>query len=123
MKKIAVICLVASLAVSMNSSVTALAQSAISLKLKIVQVKAVLETDTKAANEDLYPADWDADDPENARAFQQMYGDEQTADDVAENDSIATFSLEEEWISTQQQWNHNEMGKLYIKQCRKDYRY
>ena len=96
MKKIAVICLVASLAVSMNSSVTALAQSANQPQIENSTGESSLETDTKAANEDLYPADWDADDPENARAFQQMYGDEQTADDVAENDSIATFSLEED---------------------------
>ena len=96
MKKIAVICLVASLAVSMNSSVTALAQSANQPQIENSTGESSLETDTKAANEDLYPADWDADDPENARAFQQMYGDEQTADDVAENDGIATFSLEED---------------------------
>jgi GH25 family lysozyme M1 (1,4-beta-N-acetylmuramidase) len=96
MKKIAVICLVASLAVSMNCSVTALAQSANQPQIENSTGESSLETDTKAANEDLYPADWDADDPENARAFQQMYGDEQTADDVAENDSIATFSLEED---------------------------
>ena len=96
MKKIAVICLVASLGVSMNSSVTALAQSANQPQIENSTGESSLETDTKAANEDLYPADWDADDPENARAFQQMYGDEQTADDVAENDSIATFSLEED---------------------------
>ena len=80
----------------MNSSVTALAQSANQPQIENSTGESSLETDTKAANEDLYPADWDADDPENARAFQQMYGDEQTADDVAENDSIATFSLEED---------------------------
>ena len=96
MKKIAVICLVASLAVSMNSSVTALAQSANQPQIENSTGESSIETDGKAANEDLYPADWETDDPENARAFQQMYGDDETADNVTENDGIATFSLEED---------------------------
>ena len=56
MKKIAVICLVASLAVSMNCSVTALAQSANQPQIENSTGESSLETDTKAKRHVSCPA-------------------------------------------------------------------
>lgn len=95
MKKIAAMCLIASLAVSING-VPVYAQSV----ENNTQTESAVEqsTDTQETNavvdESKYPADWDPDDPQNAKAYRQMYGEET---DTYSDDSngIALFSLDD----------------------------
>ena len=95
MKKIAVICLIASLTMSVNS-IPVWAQSANQVKIENNAEESYDQEaeDEKALNEDLYPESWDADDPENARAYQQMYGEDSDTEETAEDAGIATFSLD-----------------------------
>ncbi len=101
MKKIAVMCLIASLAVSMNG-IPAYAQSVGNTGNTTVSTVGASETaqedkneSVEAVNEDKYPDNWDADDPENARAYMQQYGDENEVTEYAgENGNIAVFSLD-----------------------------
>ena len=96
MKKIAVMCLIASLVFS-SGSMTALA-SAVNTQ-EAGQTVTGEETVTQEENETgiqdadiVYPADWDPEDPQNARAYAQIYGD---GSDTEEADSeIQLFSME-----------------------------
>ncbi len=78
MKKIAVMCLIASLTFA-SGSMTVLASSASSQNNEISAE--LNETAADTAGEDItYPSDWDPDDPQNARAYKQIYSDSDSDD-------------------------------------------
>jgi len=101
MKRIAVMCLIASLTMSV-SGIPAYAQSAVNTGNTVSTVEkttAVQENENQsveAVNEDKYPDDWDEEDPENARAYLQQYGDGNDTETYAEdsNNGIAMFSMD-----------------------------
>ena len=71
-------CLIASLTFA-SGSMTALASSASSQNNEISAE--LNETAADTAGEDItYPSDWDPDDPQNARAYKQIYGDSDSDD-------------------------------------------
>ena len=100
MKRIAVMCLIASLTMSV-SGVPAYARSVITTGNTVSTVEKTVATQdeeeqsAKTVSTDKYPDDWDADDPGNARAYMQQYGDEDNTEESAVDDNnIALFSLD-----------------------------
>ena len=101
MKRIAVMCLIAFLTMSV-SGVPAYARSVVTTENTVSTVEKTTvaqemeNQSTKAVNEDKYPDDWDEEDPENARAYLQQYGDgNDTETYVGDSENgIAVFSMD-----------------------------
>lgn len=94
MKKIVAMCLIASLVVSINS-VPVYAQSVgnNTQTENTVEQSADTQELNDVVDEDMYPADWDPDDPQNAKAYRQLYEEENEGTTYSDDgNGIALFS-------------------------------
>ena len=88
MKKVLAGILIASLAVQLSAG-TVLADTAASENETAAETQAVYETDVD------YPSDWDADDPMNARAYEQIYGEKRSG--VSARSAIPKDAIKTTW--------------------------